>query len=160
MRHHLNDMQQVAIKHKVTSTLPEANSSPLKIGHPKRKVAFQPSIFTGRTVSFRECKIGWVVPPPSNSHHQDYYIFQPKPSFATGILGGGTTQKIASSLEISMSPILPEKVDPPNTPFFQACRVAGANLKMSWSMAPNLVVQIASRFWTKSSETNSYMLMW
>ena len=29
----------------------------------------------------------WVVPPPSNSHHQDYYIFsrgsQPKPSFAT-----------------------------------------------------------------------------
>ena len=38
----------------------------------------------------------WVVPPPSNSHHQDYYIFsrgsQPKPSFATGIPGGGTTQ--------------------------------------------------------------------
>ena len=34
-------------------------------------------------------KIGivWVVPPPSNSHHQDYSIFsrasQPKPSFAT-----------------------------------------------------------------------------
>ncbi len=31
--------------------------------------------------------ISWVVPPPSNSHHQDYYIFsresQPKPSFAT-----------------------------------------------------------------------------
>ena len=31
-------------------------------------------------------------------HHQDYYIFsrgsQPKPSFATGILGGGTTQGI------------------------------------------------------------------
>ena len=40
----------------------------------------------------------WVVPPPSNSHHQDYYIFsrgsQPKPSFATGILGGGTTQDL------------------------------------------------------------------
>ena len=38
----------------------------------------------------------WVVPPPSNSQHQDCYIFsrgsQPKPSFATGILGGGTTQ--------------------------------------------------------------------
>ena len=39
--------------------------------------------------------IGWVVPLPSNSHHQDYYILsrksQPKPitpSFATGILGG------------------------------------------------------------------------
>ena len=31
--------------------------------------------------------IFWVVPPPSNSHHQDNYIFsrgsQPKPSFAT-----------------------------------------------------------------------------
>ena len=31
--------------------------------------------------------VTWVVPPPSNSHHQDYYIFsresQPKPSFAT-----------------------------------------------------------------------------
>ena len=42
--------------------------------------------------------IVWVVPPPSKSHHQDYYIFsresQPKPSFATGILGGGTTQGI------------------------------------------------------------------
>ncbi len=40
----------------------------------------------------------WVVPLPKNSHHQDYYIFsrgsQPKPSFATGILGGGTTQII------------------------------------------------------------------
>ena len=38
----------------------------------------------------------WVVPLPSNSHHQDHYFFsrgsQPKPSFATGILGGGTTQ--------------------------------------------------------------------
>ncbi len=39
----------------------------------------------------------WIIrcvwPPPSNSHHQDYYIFsgrsQPKPSFPTGILGGG-----------------------------------------------------------------------
>ena len=39
----------------------------------------------------------WVVPPPSNSDHQDYYIFSRdpyKPSFATGILGGGTTQYI------------------------------------------------------------------
>ena len=38
--------------------------------------------------------------PPSQdaSHHQDYYIFskgsRTKPSFATGILGGGTTQEI------------------------------------------------------------------
>ena len=40
--------------------------------------------------------------PPSQdaSHHQDYYIFskgsRTKPSFATGILGGGTTQEIHS----------------------------------------------------------------
>ncbi len=42
--------------------------------------------------------IYWVVPPPSNSDHQDYYVFsrgsQAKPSFATGILGEGTTQVI------------------------------------------------------------------
>ena len=29
------------------STLPETNSLPLKIGHPKRKVVFQPYIFRG-----------------------------------------------------------------------------------------------------------------
>ena len=34
-------------------TLPETNSSPLKIDLPKRKVAFQPSIFNGY-VSFRD----------------------------------------------------------------------------------------------------------
>ena len=34
-------------------TLPETNSSHLKIGHPKRKLLFQPSIFRGY-VSFRE----------------------------------------------------------------------------------------------------------
>ena len=34
-------------------TLPETNSSPLKMGHPKRKLVFQPSIFRGY-VSFRE----------------------------------------------------------------------------------------------------------
>ena len=42
--------------------------------------------------------ISWVVPPPSKSHHQDYYIFsresQPKPSFPL-LLGGGTTQWIS-----------------------------------------------------------------
>ena len=35
----------------------------------------------------------WSYNPPTNSHHQDYYIFsresRTKPSFATGILGGG-----------------------------------------------------------------------
>ena len=34
-------------------TLPETNSSPLKMGHPKRKLVFQPSIFRDY-VSFRE----------------------------------------------------------------------------------------------------------
>jgi len=40
-------------------TLPETNSSPQKIGLPKRKVVFQPSIFRGY-VSFRE---GTFNPP-------------------------------------------------------------------------------------------------
>ena len=35
--------------------------------------------------------ISWVVPPPSNSHQSE-----PKPSFVTGILGGGTTQLMTS----------------------------------------------------------------
>ena len=37
-------------------TLPETNSSPLKIGLPKRKLVFQSSIFRGY-VSFRECML-------------------------------------------------------------------------------------------------------
>ena len=37
-------------------TLPETNSSHLKIGHPKRKLVFQPSIFRCY-VSFREGKL-------------------------------------------------------------------------------------------------------
>ncbi len=52
-------------------TLPETNSSHLKMGHPKRKVVFQPSIFRCKlAVSFRECKtcIAWpsvqIVPNP------------------------------------------------------------------------------------------------
>ena len=36
-------------------TLLETNSSHLKIGHPKRKLVFQPSIFRCENVSFREC---------------------------------------------------------------------------------------------------------
>ncbi len=35
-------------------TLPETNSSPLKIGHPKRKLVLKPSIFRFENVSFRE----------------------------------------------------------------------------------------------------------
>ena len=38
-------------------TLPKTNSSPLKIGHPKRKFIFQPLIFRCENVSFREGKI-------------------------------------------------------------------------------------------------------
>ena len=44
--------------------------------------------------------LSWVVPLPSKSHHQDYYIFRrgsrTKPSFATGILGPGATQELLS----------------------------------------------------------------
>ena len=42
----------------------------------------------------------WVAPSQDSSHHQDYEPFlvyrgsQPKPSFPTGILGGGHTQAI------------------------------------------------------------------
>ena len=33
--------------------------------------------------------IRWIYPPPSNSHHQDCYIFRGEPSFTTGILSWG-----------------------------------------------------------------------
>ena len=43
-----------------------------------------------KSVHLFACDVYWVCPPPSNSHHQDYFIFsrgsQPKPLFATGIL--------------------------------------------------------------------------
>ena len=45
--------------------------------------------------------LNWVVPPPSNSHHQDYYIFsrgsQPKPSFAT-VTGRGDNPRFEGPL--------------------------------------------------------------
>ena len=59
------------------------------IGHisPSKKNKYSSS----DTVVLKSSIIFLVVPSPSNSHHQDYYIcsreFQPKPSFATGILG-------------------------------------------------------------------------
>ena len=53
--------------------------------------------------------IFWVVPLPSNSHHQDCYVCsrgsQPKPSFATGILGGGDNPR-------SMTPYIYHKNQP------------------------------------------------
>ena len=66
-------------------TLPESNSSPLKIGHPKRKQSYYNLHFSGAIdVSFREGKgfripkkkhqgqfyykdMFWIWPPPSNS---------------------------------------------------------------------------------------------
>ena len=42
-----------------TRTLPKTNSSPMKIGYPKRKLGFQQSIFRGY-VCFREGKISEV----------------------------------------------------------------------------------------------------
>ena len=42
--------------------------------------------------------IDWVIPFPSNSHHQDYYMFsrgfEPNPSFATIAGKGCPTQDI------------------------------------------------------------------
>ena len=60
----------------------------------------------------------WLWPPPSSSDHQDYYIFnresRTKPSFATGILGGG---HIKVSLEVPFSPFLQIlELDPPVYP--------------------------------------------
>ncbi len=53
-----------ATKHK-GNTLPETNTSHLKIGLPNRKVVFQPSIFRGY-VSFREGKLPKPSPIPSS----------------------------------------------------------------------------------------------
>ncbi len=50
-------MQKNSKPQKSHITLPETNSSPLKIGLPNRNVVFQPSIFRGY-VSFREGIIG------------------------------------------------------------------------------------------------------
>ena len=49
----------------------------------------------------------WVVPPPSNSHHQDYYLFsrgsRAKPSFATVTRRGGNPTYSPEILEIMFS---------------------------------------------------------
>ena len=55
-------------------------------------------IFFAETSQLKNLESGrsWVWPLPSNSDHQDYYIFRrecrTKPLFATGILGRGHTQ--------------------------------------------------------------------
>ena len=66
-------------------------------------VFFSHAFFSSKKKLFPSCiffqGFSWVVPPPSNSDHQDYYIFsrgsQPKPSFPL-LLGGGTTQGFSS----------------------------------------------------------------
>ncbi len=51
-------MVQWKMANYLKGTLPETNSSPLRISHPNRKVVFQPSIFRGY-VSFREGNYYW-----------------------------------------------------------------------------------------------------
>ena len=55
------------------TTLPETNSSPLKIGHPNRKLVFQPSIFRGY-VSFREGSSDLLETKPREKHHEDEIV--------------------------------------------------------------------------------------
>ena len=50
------------------TTLPKTNSSHLKIGHPNRKVVFQPSVFRGY-VSCKEGNIEWFWDTSHHSHH-------------------------------------------------------------------------------------------
>ena len=50
----IQQLENVPSSLSASLTLPETNSSPLKIGHPQRKLVFQPSIFRGEDVSFRE----------------------------------------------------------------------------------------------------------
>ena len=56
--------------------------------------------------------ICWVLPPPSNSHHQDYYIFsresQPKPSFAT-VTGRGDNPRYVTFAGLGTPKFHPEK---------------------------------------------------
>ena len=73
-------------------TLPETNSSHLKMDGWNTIISFWgPAQFSVVVLG----TIVWVVPPSQvASDHQDYFMFsigdsQPKPSFATGILGKG-----------------------------------------------------------------------
>ena len=48
--------------------------------------------------------VPWVVPPPSNSDHQDYYIFSRdpyKPSFAT-VTGRGDNPRCTPNVRVPM----------------------------------------------------------
>ena len=92
----------------VSCTLPETNSSPLKIGLPNRKVVFQPSIFRSY-VSFREGiwyikAIGWDErrPTPRRLISQDTKRPSPRSPFDdcfvdmfffTGVLQGSISDR-------------------------------------------------------------------
>ena len=68
-------------------------------------------------ILYQKWVIIWVVPPPSNSHHQDYHIFSRdpyKPSFAT-VTGRGDNP----SYNQVMEPIVGLKAD--NELFFSQC---------------------------------------
>ena len=51
-------------------TLPKTNSSHLKIGHPKRKFGFQPSMFRCELFHFREGKIGILFKSQTGSKNE------------------------------------------------------------------------------------------
>ena len=61
-----------------------------------------------------EYPIHWVAPLPSNSHHQDYYIFRrgfpikPINLYLPLLLGGGTTQPIHTTGLKTTDSILPK----------------------------------------------------
>jgi len=55
-RRNSGELNQRVFLEKQRKCPPETNKSPLKIGHPKRKLIFQPSIFRCPNVSFREGK--------------------------------------------------------------------------------------------------------
>ena len=92
----------------MSCTLPETNSSPLKIGLPNRKVVFQPSIFRSY-VSFREGiwyikAIGWDErrPTPRRLISQDTKRPSPRSPFDdcfvdmfffTGVLQGSISDR-------------------------------------------------------------------
>jgi len=61
-------------------TLPKTNSSPLKIGLPKRKLIFQPRFREGRTGGLKHVfvdmfALGWVPTPSHTSPMDDLGMF-------------------------------------------------------------------------------------
>ena len=66
----------------INCTLLKTNSSPLKIGFPKRKLVFQPSIFRCKNVSFINCKGHPSIPPlVSPTSATCYQVHQARPQW-------------------------------------------------------------------------------